>query len=41
MTSHVLRHTFNLFVYEAGRPAQIKRENELAQVSGMGSALKR
>ena len=30
MKSHVARHTFNMFVYEVGRPPQIKRENELA-----------
>ena len=40
MKSHVLRNTFNLFVYEVGRPAQIKRENELAQASGIGSIMK-
>ena len=36
MKCHVSRHTFNMLVYEVGRPPQIKRENDLAQVAGMG-----
>ena len=40
LKSHVAKHTFNMFVYEIGRPEQLKRENELAKISGMGALMK-
>lgn len=40
LKSPVARHTFNMFVYEVGRPEQMKRENELAKASGIGAFMK-
>ena len=40
LKSQVAQHTFNMMVYEIGRPPQLKRENELAQVSGVGSIMR-
>ena len=36
MKSHVARHTFNLLVFRVGQPELLKRQAELAQISGIG-----
>ena len=40
MKSHVARHTFNIMVYQVGQPVQLKRQENLAQASGLAAMSK-
>lgn len=40
LKSSVVAHTFNMLVHDHARPEQIKREEELAQISGLSGMAK-